>query len=105
MKFLTDFNLVLAGVAVAFVLGVLFSTKIKDWFKGIPSDVRAGLNQVETAVRAKLTVAHAAAVTPAIAAVAAPPAAPVITGIAITEAAPAAPAVAALVAAPVAGNA
>ena len=88
MKFLTDFNLVLAGVAVAFVLGVLFSTKIKDWFKGIPSDVRAGLNQVETAVRAKLTVAHAAAVTPAIAAVAAPPAAPVITGIAITEAAP-----------------
>jgi hypothetical protein len=88
MKFLTDFNLVLAGVAVAFVLGVLFSTKIKDWFKGIPSDVRAGLNQVETAVRERLTAVHAAAVTPAIAAVAAPPAAPVITGIAITEAAP-----------------
>lgn len=32
----------------AFLAGVLFSQKIKDWFKGIPSEVRATLNGVET---------------------------------------------------------
>src|ERR1017187_3601466 len=100
MTILTDFNLVVASVAVAFVLGVLFSTKIKDWVKGIPSDVRAGLTQVETAVQAKLKAAHAAAVAPAIAAVAVPPAAPAAAVAAPTVAAPPAP-VAAPVVAPV----
>lgn len=66
--FFTEFNLFLAAVAVAFVLGVVFSTKIKDWFKGIPGDVRKGLNDVENAVRAKLAVSHATAVAPVVAA-------------------------------------
>lgn len=67
--FFTEVEWVLIASAVAFVCGVLFSQKIKDWFKGIPSDVRAGLTSVEVAVRAKLATSHAAAVAPAIAAV------------------------------------
>lgn len=67
--FFTGVEWVLIASAVAFVAGVLFSQKIKDWFKGIPSDVRAGLTSIETAVRAKLATSHAAAVAPAIAAV------------------------------------
>lgn len=70
--FFTGVEATLIAAAVAFVFGVLFSQKIKDWFKGIPSDVRTGLNQVETAVRAKLTAAHTAAVAPAVAAVVVP---------------------------------
>ena len=53
----------------SFVFGVLFSQKIKDWFKGIPSDVRAQLTSIEVAVRAKLTASHTAVVAPAVAAV------------------------------------
>ena len=48
----------------AFVLGVLFSQKIKDWFKGIPTDVRTGLTSVETAVRAKLAASHTTTLAP-----------------------------------------
>ncbi len=62
--FLADFKWLLADGAVAFVLGVLLSTKIKDAFKGIPSDVRTMLTQVETAVRAKLVTHPALAATP-----------------------------------------
>jgi hypothetical protein len=76
MHVLTEFNIAAVLVVVAFILGVLFSTKIKDWFKGIPTDVRKGLTQVETAVRAKLSASHAVAVTPAILAVT-PPVIPV----------------------------
>ncbi len=64
MRFFTDFELITAGVLAAFVLGVLFSTKIKDWFKGIPTDVRAGLTGVEAAVRAKLTASHVTTLAP-----------------------------------------
>jgi hypothetical protein len=42
--FLTEFQIDLVVALVAFVLGVLFSQKIKDWFKGIPTDVRTGQN-------------------------------------------------------------
>ena len=46
-------NVTFVVSAVAFVLGVAFSQKIKDWFKGIPADVRQGLNNVEAAIIAK----------------------------------------------------
>ena len=68
--FFTGVEGAVIAAAVAFVFGVLFSQKIKDWFKGIPTDVRAQLTRVEVAVRAKLAVSHVAAVAPAIAAVA-----------------------------------
>ena len=64
MQLWTEFNLALAAVAIMFVLGVLLSTKIKDWFKGIPTDVRAGLTSVEAAVRAKLTASHTTTLAP-----------------------------------------
>jgi L-serine deaminase len=62
--FFTDLNVVLVSVAVAFILGVLFSQKIKDWAKGIPTDVRTSLTSVETAVRAKLAASHATTLAP-----------------------------------------
>lgn len=64
MQVFTEFELIVASGAVGLVLGVLLSTKIKDWFKGIPTDVRAGLTSVETAVRTKLTAAHTTTLAP-----------------------------------------
>lgn len=34
-------------LAVVFAAGVVFSTKIKDWFRGIPATVRADFNKLE----------------------------------------------------------
>ena len=53
-SFMTDFNLVLAGLVVAFIAGVLLSTKVKDTIKGIPSAARAAINNVEADALAKL---------------------------------------------------
>ena len=64
--FFVESEWVLAGVAAAFVLGVLLSTKIKDLIKGIPSDARAVLTQVEVAFRAKLETHPSAAAAPVI---------------------------------------
>ena len=61
-KFFTDFELFLIVGVAAFVAGVLFSTKIKDWFQGIPSDLRAAFNQVETSTVAEVKVAQTAVV-------------------------------------------
>lgn len=44
-------NLVISAVSLA--VGVFASTKIKDWFKGIPADLRTALNGVE-----KTTIAN-----------------------------------------------
>jgi hypothetical protein len=57
--FLTDFNLVLAGLAGAFVAGVLLSQKVKDYVKGVPAQARAAINNVEADALAKLKVAQA----------------------------------------------
>jgi hypothetical protein len=58
-SFLTDFNLVLAGLVIAFVAGVLLSTKVKDTIKGIPSAARVAINNVEADALAKLKGAQA----------------------------------------------
>lgn len=46
--FLTSLELGLLGAAAAFIAGVVFSQKVKDWFKGIPSDLRTTLSGVES---------------------------------------------------------
>lgn len=43
----------LIAPVVAFGAGVLLSQKVKDWVRGIPSDIRKQLNQVEQAALAK----------------------------------------------------
>ena len=48
-------NTTLVACAVCFAVGVIFSQKIKDWFNGVPSEVRAGLNQIEATVLGHLT--------------------------------------------------
>jgi hypothetical protein len=61
----TDF---LVNVAVALVAGGVclspLGTKIKDFFKGIPSDVRTALNDVEADAVSKVKAAAAAAKAP-----------------------------------------
>lgn len=100
-SFLTDFNLVLIAIGAAFVSGVVFSTKVKDFVKGVPSQVRAAINNVETDALGKLKVAQAqvlatlpGAVTAKVA-VAPAPAAPAPTPVAkaapVTPVAPVAP--------------
>lgn len=53
-SFMTDFNLVIIGLAVAFVAGVLLSTKVKDYIKGVPAAARVAINNVEADALAKL---------------------------------------------------
>jgi hypothetical protein len=55
---LTDFNLVLLGLAAAFVAGVLLSQKVKDLVKGVPAQARVAINNVEADALAKLKVAQ-----------------------------------------------
>lgn len=45
-----EFNFVV-NIAI-FVVTLVFSTKIKDFFKGIPSDARADLTSIETNITA-----------------------------------------------------
>lgn len=54
-QFLAYFNTTLVACGVCFVVGVVFSQKIKDWFHGVPSEVRTGLNQIEASVLGHLT--------------------------------------------------
>lgn len=54
-QFLAYFNTTLVACGVCFAVGVVFSQKIKDWFHGVPSDVRTGLNQIEAAVLGHIT--------------------------------------------------
>ena len=83
-SFFTDLEINIIVGVVALVAGVVFSTKITDTFKGIPSDLRTALNGVETTalsnlkaatpVVKKASPAAAAAVAAAAATVAAAPA-------------------------------
>lgn len=95
MSYLTTFNLLVAGLGVAFVAGVMLSTKVKDFIKGVPAELRAALSATEKAALAEVSAAKSAAiakVTGAKVAVApAAPAAPVVA--AAAPAAPAAPVV------------
>jgi hypothetical protein len=103
---LTDFevNVIVAVVSGAVCLSPI-GTKIKDWVKGVPSELRTALNNVETDTATKLKSAVASAEAdvfsklpqPAAKKVALPaPAAPVAAAPAATvvvpAAAPAAPA-------------
>lgn len=99
-ELLTDvfFVVPLAGAA-GLVAGMYFATPVKDFFKGIPSDLRAILTNVEADAVAKVTAAKATlvstAVSTALAGVktaAAPSAAPVAAAPApLTPIAPLAP--------------
>lgn len=84
MSYLTTFNLLVAGLGVAFVAGVLLSTKVKDFIKGVPAELRAALSATEKAALAEVFAAKSAAIAK-------------VTGakVAVAPAAPAAPVVAA----------
>jgi len=80
-------DLTLAGYVAVFVVTLVFSQKIKDFFAGVPADMRAGLKNVEAGLLADVKqyqaslIAKIAPVKPVVAApalaapVAAPPAA------------------------------
>jgi hypothetical protein len=42
------------ALVVVFVLGVVLSQKVKDYIKGVPTQVRTALDEVEAATLAKL---------------------------------------------------
>ena len=100
-SFLTDLEITVIVGVVALVVGVLFSVKITDTFKGIPSDLRTALTSVETNALAKLKAANVVAAP--VVKVASPAASALVAAAASTIAAapsagapaPAAPAVAA----------
>ena len=58
-SFLTDFNILAIGVAVAYVVGVLTATKVTDFIKGVPGEARVAIKNVETDALAKLATARA----------------------------------------------
>lgn len=58
-SFLTEVQIYLCLGAGSFLAGVIFSTKVKDWMKGIPAQARVALNNVEA--RALADVRHAQA--------------------------------------------
>lgn len=85
-----EFALPAAVAFAAFVVGVLFSTKIKDWLQGVPSELRSHLNDLETSIKAQVKAASAAVVADVKAKVL--PATPVLqTSVVASVAAPAAP--------------
>jgi len=45
-------DLTLAGYVAVFVVTLVFSQKIKDFFAGVPADMRAGLKNVEAGLLA-----------------------------------------------------
>lgn len=82
-SFLTSFELSLLFAFGTFVTGVVFSQKIKDWFKGVPSDVRRALNNVETNALGNVKLASAKVLTQLTSAL---PPAPAVTPPAAPEA-------------------
>ena len=89
-----DGPLMLAALAVAFILGVLVSQKVKDFLKGVPSELRAVLKSTEAAALNAISsakskaVADVAKATSAMPAVAKPAAAPAAAPIAAAPADP-----------------
>lgn len=53
-EFLDYFNLGLVVNAVVFVVTLVFSQRIKDFFAGVPAHTRASLKQIEAGVVAKV---------------------------------------------------
>jgi hypothetical protein len=56
--FLTDFNLVVAGLGASFVAGVVLSTKVKDYLKGVPAQARRALSNIEAKALADINRAR-----------------------------------------------
>jgi len=53
--FLDYFNVTLVAVAATFVVTLIFGQKIKDFFAGVPADLRADLTSIETSVKADVS--------------------------------------------------
>jgi hypothetical protein len=53
-SFLTTFEIGLCVNFAVFVSTLVFSQKIKDWFHGVPSDLRKGLVQVEGSITSQV---------------------------------------------------
>jgi hypothetical protein len=84
-----EINLIVAVVVGGVCLSPL-GTKLTDWFKGIPGDVRTALNGVEKTTTANIKASVASAKAHALAALPVPAAKPVVVTAAVTAAAPAA---------------
>lgn len=87
----TAFELSILSNLAVFVLTLVFAQKIKDFFTGVPADLRSGLSAIEANVKADVKKYQAeviAKVTPAPAPVVKAPVAPAV----VATAAPAAPA-------------
>lgn len=68
IELLTDIVFVVPAAGVAgLVAGMYFATPIKDFFKGIPADLRTALNNVEADAIAHVTAAKATLVSTAVA--------------------------------------
>lgn len=50
----TTFELSALTAFATFIAGVVFSQKVKDWFSGVPSDVRSALKTVEASALGNL---------------------------------------------------
>lgn len=78
---LTDFEFALAVNVTVFVVTLFFAQKIKDFFNGVPADMRKNLSSIETSVKADVASYRAsliAKIAPAPAVVVKAPAAPVV---------------------------
>lgn len=74
--FLSYLNVTVVSCAVTFVGTMVFSQKIKDWVRGVPSEVRAKLAAAETAVLAHVKASNAELVNKALVALGTPTAPP-----------------------------
>lgn len=59
LSFVSNLEITLAVGVGAFIAGVVFSQKTKDWFKGVPTELRAALKGVEADTLAKVKAAQA----------------------------------------------
>ena len=69
-------DLTLAGYVAVFVATLVFSQKIKDYFTGVPSELRTGISSLETKAKADLKAAAASVIAKYTPAPAPAPAAP-----------------------------
>lgn len=49
---LSEFQFALAVNVAVFIVTLVFSQKIKDFFSGVPADLRSSLSSIETSVKA-----------------------------------------------------
>lgn len=61
-SFLTDLEVNLVVGVVSAIAGVVFSTKITDFFQGIPAELRSALTSVKNDALAKVSAAKSSAI-------------------------------------------